>query len=75
MQKDPLKHMMDLKNDANKSHLTMGNAITSYVSQAGEHLIQHPITSEQLHQGVADRKGQVDKMRTANFKLRDKKNT
>ena len=37
---------MDLKSDANKTHLTMGNAVTNYVSQAGEHLIQHPITSE-----------------------------
>lgn len=66
---------MDLKSDANKSHLTMGNAVTSYVSQAGEHLIQHPITSEQLHQGAADRRIQVEKMRAANFKIRDKKNT
>ena len=45
-QKDPIKEMQDLKTDAHKSHLTMGNTVTNYVSQAGQDLIQHPITSE-----------------------------
>jgi hypothetical protein len=61
--------MNELRKDLRTSHFHMGNNATSYVSHAGGTMVEHPITTDQIHKMGANRQNERDRMRKANFKL------
>ena len=50
-------------------HYHMGNEAISYISHAGNTMVEHPITTDQIHKAGAQMVLQKENMRKANFKL------
>ena len=61
--------MKELQKDLRMHHFNMGNTAISYVSHAGNTMVEHPITTDQIHKQGAQMVLQKENMRKANFKL------
>ena len=58
-----------MKKDVRATHFNLGNTKTSYISHAGNTMIEPPITQESVIAAELKRKDQIDRMRKANFRL------
>ena len=60
---------LDMKAEVQKTHFNLGTSKLDYVSYAGGTMIEHPITKEEVHNNLKNRKMAIEQMRNANFKL------
>jgi hypothetical protein len=51
---DP-NHMKELQKDLRMHHYTMGNTKPTYVSHAGNTMVEHPITTDMIHKSGISR--------------------